>query len=68
MTKTEDTERRMSVTASEYQNLVEIAFRARTFLSYDSETNSLKELAPEFKKDLAKSVARFMKKQTHLGL
>ena len=68
MTKTEDTERRMSVTASEYQNLVEIAFRARTFLSYDGETNSLKELAPEFKKDLAKSVARFMKKQTHLGL
>jgi hypothetical protein len=53
---------------TEYKLLLQIAFRARTFLNYDKETNCLKELAPEFKADLQKSIDKFTEMNKHLGI
>ncbi len=53
---------------SEYRLLLEIAFRARTFLNYDKETTCLKELAPEFKADLQKSIDKFTEMMKPLGI
>lgn len=65
MTKTEKI---LQDEKDEYRLLLEIAFRARTFLKYDKETNSLKDLAPAFKEDLQKSIDKFTERNKHLGI
>lgn len=61
-------EKLQSEEKNEYRLLLEIAFRARTFLKYDSETSCLKQLAPEFKKDLQTSIDKFTEMNKHLGI
>ena len=62
------TEKLQAEEKNEYRLLLEIAFRARTFLNYDKETSCLKELAPEFKADLQKSIDKFTEIMKPLGI
>jgi hypothetical protein len=62
------TEKLQADEITEYRLLLQIAFRARTFLNYDKETTCLKELAPEFKADLQKSIDKFTEMMKPLGI